>query len=135
MMIDLRFKSHEVEEEWFSNNLDKRVRWIVLIVAGYCCYHWRHVITITSIFRNYDRAQPHSPHPFWRAVDVRVHDMPEGCAEGVEAFINGSFVYDRLRPHLKVALLHTVSGKPEDLHLHFQVVEEGKRGSHELLSV
>jgi len=118
----IAFKTEQIRQEWESGELDRRLKGIVLMLAGYLkTVHNYTPLTITSIFRPFDPKNPRSPHPHWRGVDIRDRDMPNGVADAGVAWCNRQWPYDKKRPALRTALRHNV-GKGS--HIHLQIMED-----------
>lgn len=123
----INFVSQRVEKEWKDERLSKRLRDIVSEAAAYAeeKYGWN--FTLTSIYRTpaEDAALNASGiHVYWRAVDVRIKGRPQSEVNGVADYINGRYVYDHLRPAMKVCFKEPHGTGP---HGHFQVHQNTKR--------
>lgn len=119
--MGIAFKTDLVREEWESGKLDKRLKGIVMMLAGYLkTVHSYTPLTITSIFRPFDSKNQRSPHPHWRGMDIRDRDMKNGEADAGVAWCNRQFPYDPKRPAMRTAIRHNV-GKGD--HIHLQVMD------------
>src|SRR3989338_7449682 len=85
MIVEIKYKSSREIEEW--PNLDPRVQAIALWVAYEMRTLWSYQILVTAIHRTQEEqdafikrgltTSKHSPHMVWRAIDIRLHDLPE----------------------------------------------------------
>lgn len=124
--VPVHFKSEELCEEF--RKVDPRIQAITLMLAFHSYYNWKHTITVTCIYRsqgdqNYyykkglTKAR-HSPHTSWRAIDIRLKDIPKRADEMVTLLNKGFPRSDQY----KTALAH---GKGSNFHCHIQVPSKG----------
>src|SRR5215216_4099443 len=123
----LRFASPRQEGEWNDSRLDRKVKEIVTEASDYAEQQWGWRFTITSIFRTpAEDAALHASgiHVDWRAVDVRTRGLSGSVVSDVTNYINGRWVYDPTRPHLKVCFAEPHGTGP---HGHYQVHPRTRR--------
>lgn len=109
-----------VELEWISDQIDQKVKLIVLQAAIFAAATYQWAFHITSIYRSpaEDRALGGSGvHTAWRAVDVRTKDQAPASVSVVAAYVNGLWLYDPMRPHFVVCYTAEHGSGP---HAHFQ---------------
>ncbi|MEN6624169.1 MAG: hypothetical protein ABFD50_21805 [Smithella sp.] len=128
----MKFKLPELKEQFWR--LRSKTRLIVCDIENYCIEHFNIVITLTDIFRPYDEYNPISPHPYWRAVDIRVHDPITGMMiftdEQIDELLNHINVkYDYGDERHRTIMCHEVfdkDGKSKGIHFHVQTREDGR---------
>ena len=107
------FKEGKLREEF--HKLDSRVRKIAYVLSTLMDALHGEKATVTSVYRE----DVHSPHHFYRAIDLRSRDIkPEACVY-LEAILNVIFPYEK-EAHQTV--IYHDSG--QGIHFHIQVKPE-----------
>lgn len=79
------------------------------------------VVMVITRIADYDAGQKtavHTEGPPWRAVDLRISNIPTKDAERVRDAVNAAWRYDPNRPEMRCCVLHDAgSGN----HIHLQV--------------
>jgi len=131
---NIEFKHHILITHWRSPQLDNRLRFIILALAGFTFEEFGKPIKITSIFRTqetqdaiywgnekYKKSPWKSLHQFWQAADISVYYFLAEEQKGILNFLNNNIQYNEKQSH-KTALIHNVGiGK----HLHVQCGNDG----------
>ena len=127
----IEFKTHTMETEFNSSNLDTRVRNILLFTAGWAWYVLDSSIEITSVYRTdseqmrlYGGKMPSfgNVHGAWRAIDFVIKDgnkrllEAEKC-ERIETLINKYIQHD-IKGKYPTCVFHNVG---HGWHFHIQV--------------
>lgn len=119
------FRDDRVREEWASGKLDPLLTSIFLYAARYASDFLHHTLLVTCIWRSEaeDAALGGSGvHKQWRGIDVHADTWADPHANAVAAWVNQRWIYDPLRPSMKVALWEPHGTGP---HLHFQTCHSG----------
>lgn len=117
----MKFASARIEKEWNDGRLKPILKEIVTDAARYAARKLDWEFFLTSIFRTREEdaaLQASGIHIEWRAVDVRIKDQSNAAVENLAAYVNDKWIYDPLRPNLKVCFK-----EPHGMgaHAHFQV--------------
>jgi hypothetical protein len=117
----MKFASARIEREWNDGRLKPISKEIVTDAARYAAQKLNWEFFLTSIFRTKEEdaaLQASGIHVEWRAVDVRIKDQSSAAVENLAAYVNDKWIYDPLRPNLKVCFKEPHGS---GAHAHFQV--------------
>src|ERR1700730_2549382 len=125
------FKNDRISVEWSGGKLYPVVAVIVNECATFLADR-KLEPTITCIYRSsqendalYDSDGTHlyGPHVLWHAVDLRSWDLPGPVVLEMLDTINKSWIYDKIRPNMRVALFEgaRLSGSSAP-HVHLQAL-------------
>jgi hypothetical protein len=117
----MRFASARIESEWNDNKLKPILKEIVTDAGQHAAKKWNWEFFLTSIFRTKaedEKLNASGIHVEWRAVDVRTKDQTAAAINGLAAYVNNKWIYDPLRPNLKVCFKEPHG---TGSHAHFQV--------------
>lgn len=111
----INFKENILREEWLR--LDLRVRKITYLMKVIMDLLYGVSLTVTSVYR----LDVHSPHYFYRAVDIRSRDIkPEECVY-LAALVNIIYPYGK---GAHETVMYHDSG--DGVHFHIQVKVESE---------
>jgi len=117
--VRLHFRRSSDAEAW--KRADGRLVSMLELVQRYLRQEFGvYVLTVTSFYRPMDTGSPHSDY---RAVDLRVRDLPAGAAQAVADWINSQFRYSASPESRYVVCLYGAydpNGQHND-HIHLQV--------------
>lgn len=114
LVLRIRFKE-DTDYEHFQE-LNPKLRGIVLDLASFCNYHFNKDIMVTSLFRLEDKR---SVHAYGRGADIRSLDFTAEEIVKIKRYLNTTYIYDPQRPKKVTCLYHNVGlGN----HLHLQVM-------------
>jgi len=115
----MRFKTPETKEMFDNPLLDFRIKFIVYAIDSYMLNNYFYEITITEIWR----VPMHEGdiHNEWRAVDLRINDMPVNVKDGLLWFVK-HLIYTGEK---NTSLEHNVNPELQPDHIHLQVDGDG----------
>jgi len=114
LVLRIRFKE-DTDHEHFQE-LNPKLRGIVLDLATYCSFHFNRDIMVTSLFRLENKK---SVHAYGRGADIRSLDFNAEEIAQIERYLNTTYIYDPSRPNKLTCLYHNVGFGD---HFHLQVM-------------
>lgn len=114
LVLRIRFKEDTGYEHF--QELNPKLREIVLDLASFCSFHFNKDIIVTSLFRLEDKK---SVHAYGRGADIRSLDFSAEEIAQIDTYLNTTYIYDPKRPNKLTCLYHNVG---QGDHLHLQVM-------------